>query len=104
MTLAPANITLYRRPLRVSCSEVPMPQSPATVPLPPCLLGSRLSRYAPSTVGWITTGRPETGWAEKLFVICWACDGDRVTGDSDQELKKKIAARFETKQSAIAAE
>ena len=89
MTLAPANISLYRRPLRISCEEARMPQSPATVPLPPCLLCNRTSHHPPGTLGWITTGEPETGWTEKIFAICWACDGD-----SDQELKQKIAAQF----------
>jgi hypothetical protein len=101
--VAPADIAIYRSPLRVSCSEVPMPESPATVPLPPCLLCSRLSHHAPSAVGWITAGPPD-GWAEKLFVICWACDGDGVRGDSDKELKAKIAARFQTTAPAVAAE
>ena len=77
--VTPADITLYRQPIRISCSGVPMHQSPATVPLPPCIICSRTSHYAPGTLGWITTGEPETGWAEKLFLICWACDGDSDT-------------------------
>jgi hypothetical protein len=45
-------------------------QLDSLVSAPPCILCRRTLQHTPSTVGWISAGQYETGWTERLFVIC----------------------------------